>query len=764
MKFEITYTKNPSHQAAVTAVTWIDSESAISCGDDEQVLMWDTTIFESKQLMMLKENFPTSIQLSNNISQSTNKKSIKDGIIISTTGGKIIIIRNNKIEKTINAHDGACLSVKWSDDGSSFVSCGEEGTIKMWSKNGMLRSILARCDNSIYTMAWSPDSTKILYCSGEYCYIKNLKIPIHPSKWKGHDGIITCCDWSVTSNLIITGGEDCKYRVWDGLGRIIYTSLSHEYPITSLSWNPDGNLFVVGSFNLLRLCDKLGWSHSLEKFMVGSIMTVDWSQDSTEIIAGAATGHIIYGQIVGKRLSWNNLEIFMFKKNGIEVKDVLSETLIEKLETRERIVYISIAFGYLVTVTTKQIYIYSSKNWSLPTIVDLKEEKGSTVIQSSRFFLLIGLSSLEIYGYEGRLQTTIKLQRQTIQKMISEKSVTLSDDVVGVRDNDNHKIIHLHDTTNGKTIGDGKITHQQDIIEICIDMVGNTIQRKIAFIDSNNDLYINLVNSFGLTDQRYKIASNVKQIIFHDSSPMLLCLQENIKLLIFTYPNIVFIDSELLNESIITIDLKGIGSSPSLINFTGENICVLKSNGAFITYSVPPSIQGLYDCINNSKWDQGVRICRNVKEPYLWSILAGMAVAERNVFIAEMAYSELDKADRVLFLSQIRKEKNLNLKNALFSMFAGRISEAETILLQSKYYFRAILLNIQMYRWERALQLALQYNMHIDTVLGYRQRYLEDIGVEETNEKILQQYSQVEVDWVHIKRSINNELAIEKEG
>ncbi|CEF69620.1 Intraflagellar transport protein 80 homolog [Strongyloides ratti] len=764
MKFEITYTKNPSHQAAVTAVTWIDSDDAITCGDDEQVLLWDTGAFESKQLMTLKGNFPTSIQLSNGISSTSNKKSIKDGIIISTTGGKIIIVRNNKIEKTINAHDGACLSVRWSDDGSSFVSCGEEGTIKMWSKNGMLRSVLARCDNSIYTMAWSPDSTKIFYCSSEYCYIKSLKIPSQPSKWKGHEGIITCCDWSITSNLIITGGEDCKYRVWDGLGRIIYTSLSHDYPITSLSWNPDGNLFVVGSYNLLRLCDKLGWSHSLEKFMVGSILAVDWSQDSTQIIAGTATGHVIYGQIIGKRLSWNNLEIFMFKNNGIEVKDVLSETMIEKLETKERIVYISVGFGYLVTVTTKQIYIYNSKNWNSPTIIDLKEERGNSVIQSSRFFLLIGLSILEIYGYEGRLQTTIKLQRQTLQKMISEKSIALSDDVVGVRDSDNHKIINLYDAINGKTIGDGKIIHQQDIIEICIDMVGNTLQRKIAFIDSNNDLYINLVNSFGLTDQRYKIASNAKQILFHDKSSMLLCLQENTKLLIFTYPNIVFVDGELLNESTIIIDLKGIGNSPSLINFTGENICVLKSNGAFITYSVSPSIQALFDCVNNSKWDQAVKVCRNVKEPYLWCMLAGMAVAERNVFIAEMAYSELEKADRVLFLSQIRKEKNLNLKNALFAMFAGRISEAETILLQSKYYFRAIFLNIQMYRWDRALQLALQYNMHIDTVLGYRQRYLEDIGVEETNEKILQQYSQVEVDWVHIKRSINNELAVEKEA
>lgn len=34
-----------------------------------------------------------------------------------------------------------------------------------------------------------------------------------PIKWKAHDGVVLCVDWSCNSNLIITGGEDCKYKV-----------------------------------------------------------------------------------------------------------------------------------------------------------------------------------------------------------------------------------------------------------------------------------------------------------------------------------------------------------------------------------------------------------------------------------------------------------------------------------------------------------------------------------------------------------------------
>lgn len=50
----------------------------------------------------------------------------------------------------------------------------------------------------------------------------------------------------------------CLQQVWDSFGRLLYSSSSHDYPVTSLSWAPDGEVFSVGSFNTLRLCDKTG--------------------------------------------------------------------------------------------------------------------------------------------------------------------------------------------------------------------------------------------------------------------------------------------------------------------------------------------------------------------------------------------------------------------------------------------------------------------------------------------------------------------------
>ncbi len=47
-------------------------------------------------------------------------------------------------------------------------------------------------------------------------------------------------------------------KVWDAVGRPLFSSQAFEYPITSLAWAPDGANFAVGSYNTIRLCDSAG--------------------------------------------------------------------------------------------------------------------------------------------------------------------------------------------------------------------------------------------------------------------------------------------------------------------------------------------------------------------------------------------------------------------------------------------------------------------------------------------------------------------------
>ena len=43
----------------------------------------------------------------------------------------------------------------------------------------------------------------------------------------------------------------------------------------------------------------------------------------------------------------------------------------------------------------------------------------------------------------------------------------------------------------------------------------------------------------------------------------------------------------------------------------------------------------------------------------------------------------------------------------------------------ARLYYRAIKMNIKMYKWDKALDIAIAQKTHVDTVIAYRKRFLE---------------------------------------
>ena len=65
----------------------------------------------------------------------------------------------------------------------------------------------------VYSATWSPDSEQVLYTSGRSLVIKPLRPSVKPSQWKAHDGVVLCVGWNECNGLIVSGGEDRKYKV-----------------------------------------------------------------------------------------------------------------------------------------------------------------------------------------------------------------------------------------------------------------------------------------------------------------------------------------------------------------------------------------------------------------------------------------------------------------------------------------------------------------------------------------------------------------------
>ena len=744
MRLKTKQLENSRHTDMVTAVGWTTNNQLYSSSDDLSVVAWDMS-GDPQNLAFELETPVTSL------SWQPAARGASEVLAIACSDGSFKIInKSGRIEKhATDAHKGAVIAVRWSHEGSTIATGGEDGQVKIWARSGMLRSTLAKSDRPVYSLAWSPSSDHILYASHKNLYIKHIQAGQKSVQWKAHEGCVLQVDWNPSNNLVISGGEDCKYKIWDTYGRNLYSSSPYEYVITSVAWSPNGELFAVGGFDMVRLCDKTGWTYSLAKPKSGSVMNIAWSWDGTMLAGAGGNGAVVFGYIVDKRMSWENVEIQLNEDNKIRVIDVIHE-ISEELEFRDRVINFSLGYEHLVLTTTSQCYIYNVQNWQAPSRFDIKEP-ASLIFLSSKYFALVDLTNgIQIYNFEGRLMSNPKFQGLRVE-FLNPGSLSLSTDVVAVIDTANPKTLRLFDLISGKPLANN-FEHNLDIIEVQANQVEHAAERKLCILDSNRDLFLTSVHR----NEMMKLSTMVDTFKWSEKSDMISAITDG-NLLVWYYPNVVYTDKDLMQLSRSSRNVASdVGKMSVIDSFTSSLVTVRRVDGRIATLSISPYPALLSESANRGQWEKAIRLCRFVKDPTLWACLAAMALYSRELNTAEIALAAIDEADKVQFINYVKLIPSEVGRNAELARFCRRPQEAEQMLLQARMYYRAIKMNIRSFKWERALEIALSNKKHIDTVIAYRRKFLEASGREESLEKF-KQFSDLETDWVAIKTKIKQE-------
>lgn len=762
MRLKTSLLKEPKHKEIVSCVGWTTADELYSCSEDLQILKWNLLTTETSLVVKLPEDiypidlhwFPKTV--------GGKKQTQAEIFVLTSTDGKFhLVSKIGRIEKSVEAHKGAVLAGRWNYDGTALITAGEDGQIKIWSKSGMLRSTLASQGSPVYSVAWGPDSDRILYTSGRQLIIKPLQPSAKVIQWKAHDGVVLKVDWNSVNDLILSGGEDCKYKVWDSFGRLLHSSSPHDYPVTSLSWAPGGEVFAMGSFNTLRLCDKTGWSYALEKPNTGSVFSLAWSADGTQLAGACGNGHVIFAHVVEQHWEWKNFVITLTKRRTMQVRNVLNDA-VDVLEFRDRVIKASLAYGHLVVATSLQCYVYNSRNWNTPLIFDLKEGTVSLILQAEKHFLLVDGAGLYTFSYEGRLISSPKSPGMRAD-ILNAQGVSLSNDTVAIRDKSDEKVILLFDALTGKALADGKpLTHKLEVVEIALDQCGPSTERKIALIDKNRDLYLTSVRHLGREPKICKIGTMVHSMAWNDAANILCGIQDN-QLTVWYYPSVVFTDKELLPKTLYIKDSSEFSRAPHILNYVGTKVTLRQGDGSLVYSSVLPYPALLHEYSTSARWEDALRLCRFTKDQSLWACLAGMAMANRELTTAEMAYAAIGELPRVQYINFIKEQPSKESSLAHMLMFSGQVQEAEATLLQAGLIYQAIQVNIDLFNWERALELAVKHKTHVDTVLAFREKFLQKFGRKETNKRFLQYSEGVEVDWEKIQAKIEMELSKERE-
>lgn len=234
----------------------------------------------------------------------------------------------------------------------------------------------------------------------------------------------------------------------------------------------------------------------------------------------------------------------------------------------------------------------------------------------------------------------------------------------------------------------------------------------------------------------------VQSLRWNCSINILAAIQDT-SLTVWYYPAVIFSDKGIVEKTCAKNDSSDFGKNPVVVSFYGNHVGVRRVDGSLVNSAVPMTVSLLHEFASTARWEEARKLCRLVKEDTLWACLAAMATKAKNLLIAEEAYASIDEMDKVEYIQHIKTIPNKTAQMAEMILMTGSVEEAENLLMQNGLIYRAIMANIHLHNWNRALDLATKNRTHIDTVLFYRNQYLEALQKSETHEKFIALKDQV---------------------
>ncbi|KAH7441540.1 hypothetical protein KP509_03G042400 [Ceratopteris richardii] len=705
------------------------------------------SVYESSEQIQTMHWYPAPSQHNRG---STNADIFAVGYSNGAVG---VINKGGREEHRIDAHDGAVLSLKWNIEGTALATGGSDGFVKLWSRCCALRSNIYHSGNPVTAVAWSPDSTQILFASGNNLTIKHIQSSTRYTSWGGHNGLILGVDWNRWNRLILSIGEDGIYKIWDCFGRLLYKSSSQQGCLKSVSWCPSGEVFVVGGTASVMLCDKRGHILSKENTKDGSIKALAWTIDGNQVALGFSNGAVMFGFFIERSMEWFRSKVTLEDMHHIKIEDYLCKK-VQILEFQELVVHMSIGFHHLIVITALQCLVYRIEDWRTQCIINVKDTRMILKQCLDSFLVSDMMNGLHVFTYEGRNRCNPLLAGLRTE-LLHNQNVGLSRDTLAFVDCNDPKCLRLFDTTVGKEM-EKVIHHSMPIVEIDMNQQGDSSDRMLIFIDVDNDLYIVSL----LRPYISKLASLTTKALWSSHAHIIAATVEQ-DLIIWLYPQAAVIDEDLLKVLEVSKECFK-GKSANLHSFQGMRCMVQYANGAFVTRSVSPKPFMLFEYIEGNNWHLAKKLCWIFKERPLWAVLAAAAVHATQYGIAEEAYRALEQIDKSDFVKHIDSQACEIVRRAEHALFTRQAKDAESILINAGLIYRAVNLNLRLFNWDRALEIALSHKKHVDTVLWRRDQYLQDTHQEESKKEFKDLRDQVQIDVVRIKQAIAEEKNHEK--
>lgn len=641
-----------------------------------------------------------------------------------------------RVESAIEAHTGAVLCLSWNSDSNLLASGGEDGQLKIWSRSGIFRHLLLKQDHPVLSLSWSSDNQTLAAASDRYIIIKSTAPGQQfATQWRAHEGSVTQVDWSAIVDKVASVGADHRYKLWTPRGDLLYSSSVHDHPLTSLSWSPDGRVFAVGSFNYVKVCDEQGWAHTASRPEVGSVYSMKWSHDGTQLAFAGANGAVLLGHLTGARYVWDKYNVFLTKEKQLTVFEDQPRC---KLELPDRPTALKLAHNHMLVATPSQLLIYSCDSWQSPIVCDVPLGSSTIllVIAREEFLLVNSVLGAAVYSFTGQVLANLNIPQfsNRVENYPSPSLISLGSGIVALADRSVPGSVIIADSKSGKVVNSLKYPRPNAVASVLVSQVTTSLGVPlVAVLDKEQELWVSPSDH----DDWKRVAMMVTCAMWHENCNFLAYVADD-QLQVNFCPTLYFVDDELvpmaqLSKSDSRTSQSGLWKQ-QIIYFTGSQAMVRNSDGSLAAVNCSADLLILLEnAISRRLWEKALKLCRFAKSNILWSMLAGEAIVAGELGSAEVAYAQLRLTTKVIQICHINSLASDQEKAAELALLCRKTLEAETILLNAQLYEQAVHLNIDLQNWTRALDLALRYGLDTSDLVSARVDFLRAANLEETD-------------------------------
>jgi hypothetical protein len=285
-------------------------------------------------------------------------------------------------------------------------------------------------------------------------------------------------------------------------------------------------------------------------------------------------------------------------------------------------------------------------------------------MSKTHFSLIDAVDGLRVLSFEGKTVSNPRHQRVRLETT-TKSLLSLVSSHIAVVDSFDKATVYLFDALSGREIC--QFMHRCPITRLCLLEPRGGFQEPghllAIVLDSSQDLNILSINlrvgmakgGGGNAVNMYKLCGNADSFLINAQYGSIACMSDK-TLIVWHCPWVAFYDKELVATTVTRSDLSSTGQNESfaLVTYAGHRVQLRGSiDGSTTEYrEISPSFMLLHQLCRDSMWREAVMLCRNQRDDILWSTLASLALARKQLDVAEIAFCEVSDAAKV-FLSRI---------------------------------------------------------------------------------------------------------------